>query len=118
MLLLPPHKYFTGNLMVSLYISTLGVYIQNPLSRSEYSILNKFHVIISHTGQNYVTAVDDTIFSATIYGAADREFYANPISLRLNPGTCTEITMVVGDGVDNDCDDQIDEEVCNGLGTS
>lgn len=67
-------------------------------------------------GQIYVTAEDDTVFSASLYGAADREFYANPISLKLSQNTCVKTAMVEGDGADNDCDDQIDEEVCNELG--
>ena len=70
------------------------------------------------SGQNYVTAADDNIFSAMIYGAADREFYANPISLKLSQGTCEQSVSVSGDGVDNDCDDVTDEEICNGLGES
>ena len=68
------------------------------------------------TGQNYVTAVGGNVFSAVVYGAADREFYANPVSLKLDSTQCQVTTQVKGDGVDNDCDQSIDEEICNGIG--
>ena len=67
-------------------------------------------------GQNYVTAVDGHVFSAVVYGAADREFYSNPISLKLASTECEVSVQVEGDGVDNDCDESTDEEICNGLG--
>ena len=68
------------------------------------------------SGQNYITALDDNVFSATLYGAADREFYANPVSLRLSQNLCIKTSSTPGDGVDNDCDDETDEEICNGFG--
>ena len=64
-----------------------------------------------------MTAIDGNVFSAIVYGAADREFYANPVSLKLDSSGCSQTANVNGDGVDNDCDGATDEEICNGLGT-
>lgn len=35
--------------------------------------------------------------------------------MRLVSRQCTPTTQVSGDGVDNDCDGSVDEELCNGV---
>ncbi|XP_067944687.1 uncharacterized protein [Watersipora subatra] len=66
-------------------------------------------------GMNYVTSINNDIrFSAVVYGAADREFYANPVSLQLSQTLCSLTSQSLNDLIDNDCDSAIDEEYCNG----
>lgn len=45
------------------------------------------------------------------YGASDRESFASTLGYNFNPA-CTETVALPADGVDNDCDGQIDEETC------
>ncbi|XP_067929104.1 uncharacterized protein [Watersipora subatra] len=65
------------------------------------------------------TLLDDTRFMCIVYGAGDRESYAYMGGMRLqviNPA-CTQVLQLptaYGDGIDNDCDARIDEELCDG----
>ncbi|KAL4231142.1 Thrombospondin type 1 repeat-containing protein [Mactra antiquata] len=57
-------------------------------------------------------------FGAILYGASRRESYGMPLGLRLADINvpCVPSTMEVADGINNDCDDYIDEELCgNGI---
>ena len=67
---------------------------------------NKFHTV-QHKNPTVV-------FGCYLYGHADRESYGFPCGARLTQinQPCQETQMVVGDGVDNDCDRRIDEEIC------
>ena len=54
-------------------------------------------------------------FGAVLYGRADRESYAFPVGMRLAPinAPCTPTSAdKINDGLDNDCDGEIDEEIC------
>ncbi|KAK3100158.1 hypothetical protein FSP39_015521, partial [Pinctada imbricata] len=61
------------------------------------------------------------LFAGYLYGKGHYESYAFPIGSRLAPINlaCNPSKTVVGDGLDNDCDNLIDEEICtaanNGL---
>ncbi|XP_034302509.2 IgGFc-binding protein-like [Magallana gigas] len=50
-----------------------------------------------------------------LYGGAYHESYAFPVGQRFTPinQECQPQPMVVGDGLDNDCDGRVDEEICN-----
>ncbi|XP_023933408.1 uncharacterized protein LOC112042687 [Lingula anatina] len=54
-------------------------------------------------------------FGVFMFGSAVWESYGFPGGMRLAPinKVCTRTLMVPGDGVDNDCDGQIDEEMCS-----
>ncbi|KAK3094414.1 hypothetical protein FSP39_001502 [Pinctada imbricata] len=54
------------------------------------------------------------LFAGYLYGTGFTESYAFPIGMRLAPinTVCVPTSTVVGDGIDNDCDGLIDEELC------
>ncbi|XP_065933610.1 uncharacterized protein [Magallana gigas] len=54
-------------------------------------------------------------FGGILYGGADVESYAFPVGQRFTPinQECQPQPVVVGDGLDNDCDGRVDEEICN-----
>ncbi|KAK3088262.1 hypothetical protein FSP39_016736 [Pinctada imbricata] len=57
-----------------------------------------------------------SVFGAVAYGGAHYESYSFPVGLRLAPinQVCKSSRMKLADGLDNDCDELIDEEICNG----
>ncbi|XP_067936654.1 uncharacterized protein [Watersipora subatra] len=73
---------------------------------TEVQIEEGAHVI------NHISPV--ALFSAYIYGTADRESYSFQIGTRLAPinQPCIVTASIFGDGIDNDCDGLIDEELC------
>ncbi|XP_061171858.1 uncharacterized protein LOC133181356 [Saccostrea echinata] len=56
----------------------------------------------------------NVVFMGVLYGRAQYESYGFPSGMRMASinTPCTMTTMVVGDGIDNDCDGKIDEEMC------
>ncbi|XP_061169976.1 uncharacterized protein LOC133179199 [Saccostrea echinata] len=57
-------------------------------------------------------------FGGVLYGGIKYESYAFPVGQRfatINKKECRPLVMYIGDGVDNDCDGQVDEEICNDL---
>jgi hypothetical protein len=56
-------------------------------------------------------------FGIYSYGWADFDSYGYPGGIRLAPlqDPCTVTAPVAGDGIDNDCDQRIDEELNNGI---
>nr|XP_034302507.1 IgGFc-binding protein isoform X2 [Crassostrea gigas] len=54
-------------------------------------------------------------FGGILYGGAKYESYAFPVGQRFTPinQECQPQPVVVGDGLDNDCDGRVDEEICN-----
>jgi hypothetical protein len=62
--------------------------------------------------------VDPTVvFSVNSYGHTEFESYGYPAAMRVASlyGYCTSSPTEEGDGLDNDCDGRIDEELCDGL---
>ncbi|KAJ8315039.1 hypothetical protein KUTeg_007189 [Tegillarca granosa] len=55
-----------------------------------------------------------SVFGGFLYGRAIYETYGFPTGMRLAGinSVCVPTTTVVGDGIDNDCDGLIDEELC------
>ncbi|XP_067945009.1 uncharacterized protein [Watersipora subatra] len=51
-------------------------------------------------------------FMAIVYGASDRESFASNLGYLFPVSNCDDTDMILGDGVDNDCDNFTDEEVC------
>jgi len=51
-------------------------------------------------------------FMAIAYGASDRESYASALGYDFLPRPCQMSVTTEGDGVDNDCDGSVDEEIC------
>ncbi|KAL4228860.1 hypothetical protein ACF0H5_011900 [Mactra antiquata] len=54
-------------------------------------------------------------FGGYLYGHAYHESYGFPTGMRtavIYSKNCTVTPMVIGDGIDNDCDNRIDEELC------
>ncbi|XP_062622356.1 uncharacterized protein LOC134283858 [Saccostrea cucullata] len=57
-------------------------------------------------------------FGGILYGGIQYESYAFPVGQRfatINKKECRPTVMTIGDGIDNDCDGQVDEEICNDL---
>ncbi|XP_061170004.1 uncharacterized protein LOC133179229 [Saccostrea echinata] len=57
-------------------------------------------------------------FGGILYGGIQAESYAFPVGQRfatINEKDCRPLAMDIGDGVDNDCDGRVDEEICNDL---
>ncbi|XP_062622357.1 uncharacterized protein LOC134283859 [Saccostrea cucullata] len=55
-------------------------------------------------------------FGGILYGGIQYESYAFPVGQRfatINKKECRPTIMDIGDGVDNDCDGQVDEEICD-----
>jgi len=70
------------------------------------------------TGSNGVSHVSRTVpFGVYAYGWQEDDSYRYPGAMRMVPlaGGCTPTAAVPGDGVDNDCDGRIDEELGDGL---
>ncbi|KAK3106331.1 hypothetical protein FSP39_017792 [Pinctada imbricata] len=59
------------------------------------------------------------VFGGYLFGKAEFESYGFPVGLLLEPlnNRCRETKMEPGDKIDNDCDGETDEEVCNNMGT-
>ncbi|XP_067945012.1 uncharacterized protein [Watersipora subatra] len=69
-------------------------------------------------GQTFISNLSpEATWMALLYGKANRETYGNAIGLNFFSSdiTCTNVRMVSGDGIDNDCDGKIDEEMSNGV---
>lgn len=58
-----------------------------------------------------------TTFALITYGTLIKESYGFPAGLRIYKSSsgCVKSKMVPADGIDNDCDGQIDEEIFNGV---
>ena len=50
-----------------------------------------------------------------MYGRSDRVSFALPLGMRLVAQGCVQTTQTEGDGIDNDCDGSVDEELCNSI---
>ncbi|KAK3105685.1 hypothetical protein FSP39_003262 [Pinctada imbricata] len=60
----------------------------------------------------------EVVFGGVLFGKAKLESYGFPVGLLLVPvnDKCHAKAMTPGDEVDNDCDGEVDEEVCNKKG--
>ncbi|KAK3094797.1 hypothetical protein FSP39_006366 [Pinctada imbricata] len=88
-------------------------------SNTEYNIIPGTDLVAG-----YVSLTDGThicrhispisVFGGYLYGRQRLESYAFPSGMRLAPinAPCTKTTTGPGDGLDNDCDGLIDEELC------
>ncbi|XP_067948374.1 uncharacterized protein [Watersipora subatra] len=68
-----------------------------------------------NAGSNRFTHSNNQDFNVMVYGASDRESYGFALGADLSNSQCQESFMIRGDGLDNDCDNSIDEESCNGV---
>ncbi|XP_062622358.1 uncharacterized protein LOC134283860 [Saccostrea cucullata] len=100
-----------------------GIFLDNsPIKRSDFHNVVHNHNITagyirispgSHTIEHSSKKVP---FGGILYGGIEFESYAFPVGQRfatINEEDCRSSVMSPGDGLDNDCDGQVDEEVCN-----
>ena len=67
-------------------------------------------------GRHALSHIDPNVFfEALMYGRSDRESFALPLGMRLVAQGCVQTTQTEGDGIDNDCDGSVDEELCNSI---
>ena len=69
-------------------------------------------------GAHRVSHPNPTVaIGVTLSGSAEYDAYAFPARMRLTQlaGGCTPSSTSPGDGIDNDCDGRLDEELANGL---
>lgn len=73
-------------------------------------------VIEVQFGRHSLSHIDPNVyFEALMYGRSDRESFALPLGMRLVAQGCVITTQTEGDGIDNDCDGSVDEELCNNI---
>ncbi|XP_033744798.1 uncharacterized protein LOC117330530 [Pecten maximus] len=90
-----------------------GDIISTQIVQSHYAIR---HIPVSE-GAHTVRHISPIVtFGAYIYGTAPRQFYVTAAGKRFAPiNTPCNVNLAViipGDGLDNDCDGRIDEELC------
>ncbi|OWF49489.1 Hemicentin-1 [Mizuhopecten yessoensis] len=83
----------------------------NSISGTEYVA---GYVAVSHGSHTVRHTSTISIFGGYLYGQANYETYGFTTGMRMAPinTVCVNSTSVVGDGLDNDCDGLIDEELC------
>merc|ERR1711971_471110 len=72
------------------------------------------------TGTHSVDHISPTtVIGGILFGKANLESYGFPVGLLFKPlnSGCVITTMVYGDEIDNDCDVEIDEELCLPVGS-
>ncbi|XP_021355593.1 IgGFc-binding protein-like [Mizuhopecten yessoensis] len=83
----------------------------NSISGTEYVA---GYVTVSHGSHTVRHTSTISMFGGYLYGQAKYETYGFTTGMRMAPinTVCVNSTSVVGDGLDNDCDGLIDEELC------
>ncbi|XP_067949903.1 uncharacterized protein [Watersipora subatra] len=83
----------------------------NPLWTTINGIASAWVAV--NAGSNRFTHSNNQVFNVMVYGASDRESYGFALGANYGIIGCREILMTRGDGIDNDCDGDVDEEACN-----
>ena len=88
--------------------------VWTPIGASEYA---GTQVMVSKGIHRVTSVLPNARLMVYSYGYARADAYSYPISTNLNdsPFTCDLTSTVSGDGVDNDCDDSVDEELGDGI---
>ncbi|XP_061169978.1 uncharacterized protein LOC133179200 [Saccostrea echinata] len=102
-----------------------GILLDNKaIKRSDFhSVVHRHNLTAGYIqippGSHIIEHSSETLpFSGILYGGIQYESYAFPVGQRfatINKKECIPSAMDIGDGVDNDCDGQVDEEICNDL---
>ncbi|MCC7386416.1 MAG: PKD domain-containing protein [Deltaproteobacteria bacterium] len=85
-----------------------------PIGTGEYAVAS---IPVSAGAHQVRHVLPNTRFGVYVYGFAPADAYAMPGGMQVAPlySACVPQTVAMGDGLDNDCDGRIDEELADAI---